>query len=241
MGIEFRLGARLRVWLWFGFLTLLFLAALLALASFLAYRAATHVPDFYRESLVLDPQAAAQATDRVLKKAAALSNEAGQPGAWSIEFTEDEINGWLAYDLPENHPRALPAGISDPRVHIEKNDFTLACRAERKGVQTVITVTVDGYVTGDGEVAVRVKRARAGILPLPMEELIEKMIAAATKAGLGARRMQQEGDPVILFDVHGLAGKKEILKLQTVEIGDGVVRLSGVTLSRENAEKAASS
>src|SRR5688572_28758959 len=79
-------------------------AAVLAVASLLAvYRASQQVPDFYREAIIADSQRQAAASKEMLRTATALVNDAQQEGEWEAEFTEEQINGWLAVDLVENH------------------------------------------------------------------------------------------------------------------------------------------
>lgn len=222
--------SRLRKWLWFALMVLLVLAAMLTVAAYLAYRAATHVPDFYEQSLAIDPQLQEEASERLLKKSTALVNETKRQGDWATVFTEEEINGWLAVDLVENHREALPQGVSEPRVRIAKETLTLACRAERRGFRTVVTVTLNAYVSSPNTVVVRVKDARAGLLPLPIDELMEKAVQGANKAGWGARRLQQDGDPVLMLTAPDPAdSNREVVELHRLEIDDGEIRIAGTT------------
>ncbi len=49
-------------------------------------------------------------------------------GHWSAVFTDEQINGWLAADLPEKFPQLLPPEIQDPRVVFAPGQLQLACR-----------------------------------------------------------------------------------------------------------------
>ncbi|MFZ4731657.1 MAG: hypothetical protein ACOYK7_03860, partial [Pirellulales bacterium] len=52
-----------------------------------------------------DPAASARLAGRLISKVSALHSAASRPGRWEGVFTEDEVNAWLATDLPRNHPR----------------------------------------------------------------------------------------------------------------------------------------
>src|SRR5687767_2691292 len=104
-------------------------AAILAVASLLAvYRASQQVPDFYREAITADTQRQAAASKEMLRTATALVNNAQHEGEWEAEFTEEQINGWLAVDLVENHGQALPPEVQDPRVSIRPDGAKIGWR-----------------------------------------------------------------------------------------------------------------
>ncbi len=83
--------------------------------------ASRHVPEFYARAIQADRGAQRDASAVMLRKTAALVSDVGNEEQWKSLFTSDEINGWLAVDLVENHPHALPSTIADPRVQIEPN------------------------------------------------------------------------------------------------------------------------
>ena len=93
--------------------------------------------------------------------------------------SEDEINGWLATDLPAKFPRRLPVGISDPRVAIDDDTVHLAVRYSRGGVDTVLSISGEAYLTAQtNEVAMRLERA-GGIVPMPLSQDSKEITARA--------------------------------------------------------------
>ena len=54
----------------------------------------------------------------MLENATALMNTARREGQWYALVTEQQLNGWLAVDLAENHQDLLPAGAVELRVRI---------------------------------------------------------------------------------------------------------------------------
>jgi len=100
---------QLRVALLFGLVGLL--AAAVLLAMLLAWR-----PGFYREAMARDgdgPEVEARAR-RMVTKASALHAAVTRPatsgggdarsGRWEAAIRDDEVNAWLALDLPRSHP-----------------------------------------------------------------------------------------------------------------------------------------
>ena len=81
----------------------------------LGLQSALHrVPDFYAQAIAM-PAATQQAAGEALERnVLALHNEVRDGGQWSAVFTDEQINGWLAADLPEKFPHALAAGHARP-------------------------------------------------------------------------------------------------------------------------------
>src|SRR3954447_18187908 len=98
-----------------------------------------------------------------------LHNSAQHLGRWEISLTADEINGWLATELPAKFPRLLPVGISEPRGAIDGDTFHIAVRYNRGNVDTVLSLSGEAYLTAHtNEIAIRLDRARAGLVPIPL-------------------------------------------------------------------------
>jgi len=107
-----------------------FLALLSALAFF-AFRASQQVPEFYAQALQADPAVQKHASDEMVQKTTALVNNLKKEGDWEALFTDVQVNGWLASDLEEHYPDALPRGVRDPRVVIEPEQVIFAFRMVR--------------------------------------------------------------------------------------------------------------
>ena len=216
-------------------------AALIVLLLLGLYLAARHEPAFYRQAMETGRAALERGSDRMLRKAAALQSVSTKPGRWEIRITADEINGWLAVDLPKNHPQALPPTLRDPRVVIHPDEMTIACRFQQNGVDSVLSLTVQPYVgqvanlSGNVEpsvVAVRIIAARAGLLPLPLERVLGGLSQAAHDMRFDLQWRNSGGDPVAMIclptDHDG-----QIVQIETLRLGDGEVYLAGRTEPRK--------
>ena len=224
----------LRIVLWSGLACLL----LLALAALVLYRGSQHVPEFYQQVLTATVPAAQQfqVGDELERDVLELHNAATKPGRWEAEFTDEQINAWLATLLPRNHPQALPAEIRDPRVKVSADSVQLAWRLDSERFEAVISVQADVYLTDQpNQIAIRLHAVRAGWVPVPLTPILEHVSEAARRAGVDLSWSQQEGDPVALLRVpsrHPEFQDRE-LQLDSLELNDGKVSLSGHTERRK--------
>jgi uncharacterized protein YpmS len=219
---------------------LLFLLAAAGMALFLLYRATQYVPPAYEQALQLEPRSAARGSDEMLKRAADLSNRLRKEGAWQALFTQQQINGWLAVDLPQNHPESLPPSLSDPRVVIEQDQVVLFCRYEADAVRSVLSLTLEPYVPSPNVLAVRIRGARAGRVPLPLDDVLKAISRWANDANVPLQWKQTDGDPVAQFTFDGVReAEGRQVRIDTLEVRPGEVFVAGATqrASQSNAPR----
>jgi uncharacterized protein YpmS len=213
-------------------LLVVFLLGLLVTGLLLiwAYRSSQQEPEFYRQSLKIEPAKAAERSDRMLQRATALASEVKEKPKWHAVFTADEINGWLAVDLVKNHARSLPPDLRDPRVSIAPGELTIACKLQRGGFKSVVSLTIDAYLSGPGEIAVEIKKFRAGRLPLPLGEVLEQMSAAARRAAIPLLWRQKDGNPVALISLPAMADEKNrVIHVENLTLEQGEIYVAGTT------------
>jgi hypothetical protein len=195
---------------------------------FSIYKASQHVPEFYREALGVDSEIQEPARDEFVAQATALASDLHRRGQWQTVFTADQINAWLALELATNYPDLLPTDLQDPRISIREQEATIACRYQTGQVSTVLSLTVDVYLHEPNVLALRIRRARAGALPVPLAQVLDGISHAARELNLRLEWRKTQGDPVALITFapprssHGNA-----LTLQTVELRDGELFVSG--------------
>lgn len=211
------------------------LAVLLALGigGLVLYRASQQVPQFYQQALEAAPKAEEEASDEMLQLAAALASDVRKEGKWQAVFSEEQINGWLAVDMARNHRDLLPASLSDPRVAIEPERMRIACRLDRGNWRSVLSLSVDVYLAEPDVIAVRIREARAGALPLPLQGILDRISEEANQTDVEVRWLQAEGDPVAEIPIPPLRDAKgKVIRIETLQLGEGKVYLSGVTERR---------
>ena len=225
--------SKLRIALWL----LLGLLLVAAIGLFALYVASQRVPEFYAEALRADPRAQKEDSDRMLQQATALASDVQRPGAWRVLFTEEQINGWLAVDLPANHPGALPPALREPRVTITPGGITVGCRFRYGRFDSVVSLELQPYLPEPNVLAVRVAGGRAGVVPMPLGEVLDRISQAAARLDVPLRWKQAEGDPVAQITIppprkeHGT-----LVRIETLRLGDGEIYLAGTTERRPKEE-----
>ena len=204
------------------------LAALVLLGVYLAVR---HEPACYREAMEVKPAVLEKASDQMLQTIGALQSAATRRGPWTAVITAEEINGWLAVDLAKNHPNTLPPSVHDPRVVIDPNEITLACRYDG-GVTTVLSLTLQPYLPEPNVVALRIVRGRAGMLPVPLKSVLDGISKAAADMQLRLTWAPAGGDPVAMLSLPEDADADHVVRIESLELRKGEIHISGVTERR---------
>jgi len=211
-----------------GALVLLAVAAILGI-----YSASRRPPAFYRQALAASPETLAEEGQQFEHAALDLHNQLQEAGKWQALLTQDQINGWLATDLPAKFPHALPPAASQPRIAIGDGEFQIAVHYQQDGVDTVLSLAGDVHLTSEpNEVALRIDRARAGLLPVPLSRIIQEITTFAARSRLPLRWTEARGAPVALvrvpFDLDD-DGKRRVL-LDRLDLSQGTLHLAGRTL-----------
>jgi len=197
------------------------------------YWAFKQQPDFYRQAIQVDSSLQKKASDQMLQRAAALRSDLEQEGRWQALFTAEQLNGWLAVDLVENYPDMLPESFRDPRVEIQPDRMTLACRLKRGTLDGVVTLTVEPYLVEPNVLALRIRRARAGLVPMPLAEILDAVSEAAGRMDLHLRWRRAGGDPVALISFPPPRTQDgKLVQIETLQLSEGEIYLAGTTRPR---------
>lgn len=215
------------------------IAALVAGGVVVSLWAARQEPAFYSQALQADRQLARRGSDELLEQVAALTSLARRTGAWQASFTADQVNGWLAIDVRENHPQLFPPEIRDPRIELVDDRATIACRYDDGRVASVLSLEVRLYLSGPNEVALQICRARAGLLPLPLGKIIEEVEDAASHGAWRMRWLQSDGEPVAALQLAMRGEDSKELVIEELSIRDGMLFVAGKTGGDKAADVAA--
>ena len=196
---------------------------------FSVYQASQQVPEFYRHAIARDPAGQQQARDEFVAQATALASDLHRGGRWQSVFTADQINAWLALELARLYPELMPGDLRDPRIVIRDNEATIACRHGNGEITSVLSLTADAYLQGPNVLALRIRRARVGALPVPLGQVLDGISHAARQLNLRLEWRKTHGDPVALvtFSRPHSAGS-ESLTLQAIELRQDELFLAGI-------------
>lgn len=205
----------------------------LATALFLAaiYLGWRHEPPFYRTALEADKDAQIRASNALLEQASALINDVHKKGQWQALFTADQINGWLAIDVPKNHGSLFPAELVRPRVELNRGRIVVACQQGSGAFASVVSLTVEPYLTGPNELAIRIRSARSGWFPLPLQPILDQVSRGAADAGLPLRWEQAGGDPIAVVSLSTRRADGKMLSVESLDIQSGELYVAGTTRS----------
>jgi len=200
----------------------------LAAAGFWAFRALQHVPEFYTEALQPPTDTAASPHPEAQRPAVVVSTDGADGKSWKGSFSDEQINKFLAVDLPQKHPEVLPPGVHEPRVAIRRGQASIGWRAEGRW-SAIYSLVIEPYVPRPNVLAIRIKRIRAGALPVPLGEVVEGVSQAAQQANLRLQWQQIDGDPVALVELPRQDDSGRALVLDSVELKEGEIVVSGHT------------
>jgi hypothetical protein len=203
-------------------------AAVLAAVFGWLYGLSREVPPFYTAALAQPSTAVHQASDALLREAAALVSALRKNGPWQALFTTEQINGWLADDLLKNHPSLLPETVGEPRVAIENNQLMIGFRWQQPQWPVIVSLAAEVYLREPNVVAVRIRKVRAGGLPLPLKNLLHDLIAAGRSLDLQIDEQQIDGDPLLLITPPQDGDYGDLLvQLESLELHDGQLYVAG--------------
>lgn len=209
----------------------------LGVSVFSIYEASQLVPEFYHEAISRDPAEQHDARDQFVAQATALASDLHRPGRWQSLFTADQINAWLALELAANYPDLLPGELRDPRVSIRRNEATIACRYASGEMAAVLSLTVDAALHKPNVLALRIRRARAGALPVPLAQVLDNISHAARELHLRLEWRKIQGDPVALITFSETRDDwLDGLHLQTVELREGELFVAGTNGGADPSE-----
>lgn len=160
-----------------------------------------HQPDFYRRAVGPGDPQVEQQSRRLVSKVSALQASWTRTGDWEAVLDEDEINAWLATDLPRNHSRLLPAGMADPRVALEPGRIVVAVRVSRWSLSVVATCRAEVVLRDVNRLGVVVEHVSLGRMPLPVGPVLRDIVRRLSTAGLPTDLRRIDGRQILVISL----------------------------------------
>ncbi|GAC1474001.1 MAG: hypothetical protein NVSMB9_23590 [Isosphaeraceae bacterium] len=186
----------------------------------------THKPRFY-QAMVAVPHAQQEVkAKRFVAHSLQLSNDIRNEPTWEASFSDQEVNAWLAEDLVTHFADQLPREVHQPRVMFEVDRVTLAFEFDHGPVRSVIWVVARPRVPESNVLELSLEKIRAGMLPIPAEQVLERITQHARAQGLDIE-WKREGDlrvAVIRYTPHT---NRDDVRLEKLQIRKGEIRLAG--------------
>ena len=188
-------------------------------------------PAFYAAQVARDWQTFANQGAALQAKVATLRTAMQDvEQRWSAAITNDELNGWLAVELPQHFPHALPKYVKEPYVALSPCEFHVACRYEDGGTQAVLSMRLTAEVNGKpNQFKIKILSAKIGSVPM-MDQALGVVGAAIRRAKLRYRWLNRGDAPeLIVFLPAQWMDQDKRIRLDTIQINEGELLVAGTT------------
>ena len=201
----------------------------LVLAAVLA-----HEPAFYSRRTATLPAGHEPLARRLVTKVAGLRADALRVGEWSSAITEEEVNAWLATDLPRNHPQLLPSRVTQPRVAFAPRRVSVAAGLAFGPLRCVGSFDAEVVLREVNQVGIVVRAVRLGGLPLPTGPLARELGRRIAALGLPTELRRLDGRTVlVVYNPPTRAAGAPSLWLESLAVEEGELLVAGVTRAAE--------
>ena len=169
---------------------------------------------------------------RAVTKASAWHASISRSGGWETAVTADELNAWLAVDLPRNHARWLPRGVSQPRLVFRPRHVVLATRVGYGPLTAVAWLDCEIVLRDINHLAIVLEQARLGAIPIPRTPILRELSHRISKLGMVTDLRMLDGRMVLMVYIPSThdAGATSYW-LESLSIGDGELLMAGETRS----------
>jgi hypothetical protein len=186
----------------------------------------TYQPSFYRMMVTLPHEQSEAKAKHFVAQSLQLRNDIVNEPTWEAVFSDQEVNAWLAEDLVTHFADQLPPEVRDPRVLFETNRVVFAFQLKKGGVHSVITVVARPRVPEGNTVELTLEKIRAGIVPVPADNVLDRIIEHARRHGVEVQWERRDGYPVVVMRYTPNLAREDI-QLEELEIRSGQIRLAG--------------
>ena len=207
---------------------------LLLVVTLAAWLAARHKPTFYRAALAIQAESLREDSDNAIRRVTELFNQTQRKEEnWDFVITEAEMNGWFAVDLPRNHARSLPTGVTNPRVSIVSNQVSLAVMYEHGAFSGVLVLRLSVHMQEPNLLLFRLRNVQVGAIPFSKRQAIGLLADGFRQSGLNVEETEEAGDPAIRIRLNPRSANGLPIILDTVRAEDHAIWLSGSTGRKE--------
>lgn len=191
------------------------------------------VPPAFQGPSFADRAGAEDAARRFVTGLSVLHAAFIREGGWEGVFAEDDLNSWLATDVPRNHRGALPHRVADLRVDFRPRQIAASARLAVAGLRPVASVVLGVRLREPNQLGVTVEEAALGVIPLPRGPILAELRRRFDRLGMVTSLRQLDGRSVLVVYIpstHESGGPSHWL--ESLSIADGSLAIAGRTLVR---------
>jgi len=189
--------------------------------------AASQAPDFYAEALADPPapEVREQAAREFAEQTAELVQDLRYAATWEQEFTQTQVNAWLAEELPLRYGDKIPKGVADPRVEFDDGLVRIGFQLSTKGFDGVVSLDLRPNVPEPNRLTIGVESLSAGLLPLSPASFTNDVSKQLDRYGVEHEWRVVDG--VHLLDVTVVPRTGDNPVLEEIAVDDERVRIAG--------------
>lgn len=203
--------------------------AFVAIASGLLW-ALLRVPDFYAQAATTipeEPEERKRAAKQLVQETTNLINDIKHSDEWSATFKQDQVNSWFLEELRQSKYRdVIPEGVSDPRLVIHEGYLQMGFRFQRKGWNGIVSLQLKPWIEGQNQLAIEIESIRAGIVPIPLEEMLHQLTQKLVDEGWEVKWNHANGHDVAIINLNKDRDPKTPV-LESLTVAEGEVRIHG--------------
>ena len=187
------------------------------------------VPDFYQEALAkqIPPKVRKEAARTFIRRAEQLADTIRHADQWEEEFTQVQINSWIEEDLEKRRLEWKPRGVSRPRLAFIEDTIQVGFQYEHDGWSGIVSLELKPKIQNQTDLAVEIQAIRAGLLPVPIQDVLRQLTERADNEGFEIRwEKSASGNDIAVIPLTEWTRTDNPL-LEQVKIKDGKIIISG--------------
>jgi len=194
------------------------------LLLFLAYSAASVRPGFYRRFDSVPQDERKKLNDEFKNRVLTAYAQIQESDRWSLNITDQQMNGWLSVDGSSGMFRVLPKEIQSPRLAVRGDQIEIAAPFTYQFKYRSFSATA--YLNGSiqvqepGVIALRFRSARLGVYPFDREQLVTMVKEAIDQPDWELEQTSEGGDPVLRFRPKITIDNKYALTVESFQTDD---------------------
>ena len=198
--------------------------AIILLLLLIAYSAASAKPGFYRRFESMPHAERKKLNDELKTRVLATWSQIQESDKWSLNVTDQQINGWLSIDGSSSMFQVLPKEIKSPRLAIRGDRIEIAAPVTYRSAYGSYSATV--YLNGTiqvpepGVIAIRFRSARLGVYPFDKKHLVAMVKGVLDQPDWKLEQTNEGGDPVLSFRPNITLDKKFALTIESFQTND---------------------
>lgn len=210
---------------------LLFLVLLIGGLGLWFWHAAKQVPEFYKELEISEEsrQDAEKDSQAMEQKVQLLRHRMKLGRIWLLEFSQDELNHWLAIAIGEKRPGMIPHQLKNPRCVILSDRIQAGVTVDAPEYKGVVSLECVPVISEPNVIEVELLSVSAGSIKMP-GKLFRKIIQrGAASASLPVEVLDRDGKMVLRMPLRkgDLAFEKHIIQVNTLTFKDKKILITG--------------